>query len=142
MREELTNARFFDGGGEFKCNRAQCKLCDIITTGNSFTFRPKICKFDIKSTMNCNTCNSIYVIECQGCSKLHIGETNNLRLRPNLHRNHCNKYIGFNVSRHIFSCAENKSIQFKIMPFYKMTNNDELSRRNMEKYLELKYIHS
>ena len=140
LRRELTNARFCDGGGVFKCNRARCKLCDIIITGNSFTFRPKICKFDIKSTMNCNTCNCIYVIECQGCSKLYIGETNNLRLRTNLHRDHCNKNIGLDVSRHIFSCTVNKSIKFKIMPFYKMTSNDELPRRNMEKYFINKFI--
>ena len=65
LRRELANARFCDGGGVFKCNTARCKLCDIIITGNSFTFRPEICKFGIKSTMNCNTCDCIYVIECQ-----------------------------------------------------------------------------
>ena len=90
--------------------------------------------------MNCNTCNCIYVIECQGCSKLYIGETNNFRLRTNFHRDHCNKNIGLDVSRHIFSCTVNKSIKFKIMPFYKMTSNDELPRRNMEKYFINKFI--
>ena len=34
----------------------------------------------------------------------------------------------------------NKSIKFKIMPFYKMTSNDEHPRRNMEKYFINKFI--
>ena len=58
--------------------------------------------------MSCNTLNYIYVIKCLGCQKLYIGETNNLRFRTNLHRDHSSKNIGLNVSRHIYECTRGK----------------------------------
>ena len=84
--------------------------------------------------MTCNTLNCIYVIECQGCYKMYIGETNNLTLRTNFHREHSNKNIGFDVSRHIHTCYHNSDIKFKIMPFYKMPTDDAMYRKNMEHF--------
>ena len=67
--------------------------------------------------MNCNTLNCIYVLSCNGCKEEYIGETNNLRLRLNLHKNHVTKNVGLNVSRHISECAKNKHPKFYVKPF-------------------------
>ena len=47
--------------------------------------------------MTCNTFNCIYVTECQGNFKMHIGDTKNLRLRFNLHRDHAKQNTGLGV---------------------------------------------
>ena len=127
-------------GGVFKCNDPRCQLCDIIITGNSIIFRPTDFKFSVNSNMTCNCKNCIYVIVCQACGMMYIGETNNLRLRTNLHRDHSNKNIGLGVSRHIFSCSNNSNThKFRIMPFYKMLNDDHVKRRVMEEYFIKKF---
>ena len=71
----------------------------------------------------------------QGCGRMYIGETNNLRFRTNLHRDHSNKNVGLGVSKHIISFSNNSNTQnFQIMPFYKMSNDDHVKRRVMEAY--------
>lgn len=137
LKSLLTGARLtdIDCGGVFKCNSPRCQLCDIIITGSSIVFHPNNFKFSIKCNMTCNSKNCLYVVECQGCKQMYIGETNNLRLRTNLHRDHSNKNIGLGVSRHIFSCTRTISSQkFHIMPFYKMSSDDSVKRRTMEEY--------
>ena len=89
--------------------------------------------------MTCNTFNCIYVIECQGCFKMYIGETNNLRLRINLHRDHAKKNTGLGVSKHIFSCSIKLNFPFKVMPFYKMSTDDSTIRRRMEEHFINKF---
>ena len=86
--------------------------------------------------MTCDTHNCVYVIECTGCFKYYIGETGNLRLRTNLHRDHTKKG-GLGVNKHIFHCTVGKSIEraFRIMAIYKVKEDDTDLRRNMEKYL-------
>jgi hypothetical protein len=138
LKQILTKAKFDKGEtrGVFKCNSPRCKLCSIILTGDSFLFQNVNYNFKVNAVMNCEVCNCIYVISCGGCSKIYIGETSNLRLRTNLHRDHANKDCGLGVSRHIHSCTQgaNDNNKFTIMPFYKL-NNDNLSyRRNMEQH--------
>ena len=38
--------------------------------------------------------SSIYSIESQGCEKMYIRETINIRLRTNVHRDHVSKNVG------------------------------------------------
>ena len=141
LKGVLTQAKLEGGesGGVFKCNNSRCKLCNIIVVGSSLMFRPTNYNFKIKCSMTCNTLNCIYVIVCQGCTKMYIGETNNLRLRTNLHRDHASKNIGLDVSRHIYSCSLDNSLKFKIMPFYKMQTDDTALRKKMEGYFIEKF---
>lgn len=142
LKNILTNAKFVlnEKFGVFKCETPRCKLCTIIITGNTFLFKNNI-TFNIKSHMTCNTLNCIYVIKCNGCNDLYIGETNNLRLRTNLHRDHANKNCGLAVSKHIYNCTEsdNKANKFRIMPFYKLNKDETNYRRNMELHFINKY---
>ena len=89
--------------------------------------------------MSCNTMNCIYVLQCTGCQDLYIGETCNFRSRVNLHKHHVNKNCGLNVSRHIYDCAKDKDIKFKIMPFYKVTEDDTKLRKEKERYFITKF---
>ena len=136
LKSLLTGAQIkgIESGGVFKCNSARL-LCKIIITGNSLIFHLNNFYFTIKCNMTCNCKNCLYVIECQGCKQMYIGETNNFRLRTNLHRDHASKNIGLCVSRHIFSCTNRThSEKFRIMPFYKMSTDDPVKRRFMEAY--------
>ena len=69
-----------------KCNEPRCGLCKHIKEGPSFSFKGKT--FTVNADMNYTVKNVIYVIECRGCEKYYIGETNNLRKRTTLHNQH------------------------------------------------------
>ena len=88
--------------------------------------------FKIRAQMSCDTLNCIYVLKCEGCSKLYIGETNNLRLRVNLHKSHANINCGLNVSRHFYNCNPDGGNKFLVMPFYKLSMDDANFRKRME----------
>ena len=143
LKSILTNARLGskETGVVSRCNKPRCQLCNIIISGNSFTFYPTNFNFIIKSNMSCNTLNCIYVIKCLGCQKLYIGETKNLRFRTNLHRDHSSKNIGLNVSRHIYECTRGKcqKDKFFIMPFYKVSSDNSAMRKSMETFFRKKF---
>ena len=89
--------------------------------------------------MSCNVLNCIYVLQCNGCHEIYIGETSNFRLRGNLHKSHINQNCGLNVSRHIHACANGQIIKFKIMPFYKILNDDSRLRKEKENHFITKF---
>lgn len=121
-----------------KCGDKRCKLCTEIIEGCSFNFE-KNYSFRVNCNMNCSTLNCIYVIRCAGCSKLYIGETNNFRLRTNLHRDHVTNNRGLHVSKHIYECTKLKSKKFDIMPFYKVKRDCESLRKQKETYFINKF---
>ena len=109
------------------------QYCNIIIIGETFYF--KQCKLTIKNSMDCNAMNCIYVLKCSGCGELYIGETTNLRLRKNVHKDHARQGIGLYVSRHIFRCTENKpqvDEKFKFMPIFKINRDEADYRRTMK----------
>ena len=71
-----------------KCNDKKCDLCNYIIEGSTFHFIENNYTFKVNSNMNCNVLNCIYVLKCNGCQQLYIGETSNFRLRGNLHKSH------------------------------------------------------
>ena len=120
-----------------KCNSKKCHLCLCIIEGSSFDF--KNYKFTVNANMNCNTKNCIYVIRCENCGLLYIGETGNLRSRVNLHKSHVNKKEGLFVNKHLAECNTNLKDTFKIMPFYKVKQDDERIRKEKETYFIQKF---
>ena len=81
-----------------KCNDKKCNICKIIITKSEYNFNGII--FKVNRSMSCKTKNCIYVINCNGCNEIYIGETNNFRLRMNLHINHiklCHCFFSANV---------------------------------------------
>ena len=90
--------------------------------------------------MTCDTQNCIYAIKCNGCNEMYIGETVNLRLRTNLHKDHIRQNIGLYVSRHIAECAKNiNKEKFFIMPFFKLKTDSSTYRKSMEAHFINKY---
>ena len=87
--------------------------------------------------MSCDTKICIYVLKCNGCENIYLGETTNFRLRTNLHKDHASKNIGLNVSRYIYHCTNNlgTSQKFSIMPIFKLKDENTSYRKNMESYL-------
>ena len=84
----------------------------------SFNFKGK--QFNINTNMTCTVKNVIYVIECRGCRKYYIGETNNLRNRTTLYNQHIrHEHLRMiPVSGHIASCS-NTDPKYFMFPFFK-----------------------
>ena len=98
--------------------------------------------FNLKASMDCDVKNFIYILEYVGCTKYYIEETNNFRLRTNLHRDHIRNNAGLAVNKHIYNCTKNSVDQqkiFRIMPFYKMNSDSFDLRRRKEEYFIEKY---
>ena len=89
LKKILTNAKFAEQASRtshkvFKCNSANCALCDYLAEGHSFSFKGKI--FSVKKTMSCDVKNIFYVLQCNGCNEYYIGQTGDkLRSRRTVH---------------------------------------------------------
>lgn len=122
-----------------KCDKPRCKLCTQIITGDSYRFECGTL-FKVKTNMTCDSKNVLYQLVCNGCNKTYIGETVNLRLRMNVHRdqikNPNNCTLG--VSKHIASCTRNKSIKFLVFPFYQVYG-DDMDRIQKEQFFINKF---
>ena len=142
LKSILTSARLKLGDATFKvskCNDKKCDLCNYIIEGPAFLFEKDNYTFKVNANMSCNVLNCIYVLQCNGCHEIYIGETSNFRLRGNLHKSHINQNCGLNVSRHIHACANGQIIKFKIMPFYKILNDDSRLRKEKENHSITKF---
>ena len=84
--------------------------------------------------MSCDSKNCICLLEYQGYGADYLRETNDLRLRTNLHRDHILKNTGLNVIKHIFNCTKHfmNLIKFEIMPFHHLSSEDINFRINLE----------
>ena len=137
LKRLLTKARLPSDiplGGVSTCNQPRCKLCEDIIVGDKFIFAKVGATFSIRSRMNCNVQNCIYVLCCNGCDKIYIGETTDFRSRVNLHRNHIKQNKGLGVSLHIHQCTQNTEPKFSIMPFYKVKSDNIAIRREKESF--------
>lgn len=115
-----------------KCNHPLCDLCKIIITGKQYKNEHGYIISTNKNN-NCNSNNTIYCLICRNCRKTYIGQTNNLRHRINLHRNHMN-HINNNslpVSMHLNTCAKG----FNVYPFFTLPDSSSTYMRlKMEGY--------
>lgn len=140
LKNILCKAKFSENtniNGVTRCGKSRCLLCQIIIIGEYFTFKNGR-KFTIKSKMNCDTLNVIYALKCEKCGAGYIGETSNLRKRVNLHRNQNKKrkYRKLFVNKHISQCS---NFNFKVMPLYKLRNDNAQERKIRELYFIRKF---
>lgn len=142
LKKLLTKAKFSNRKEtEFavtKCKEPRCGLCKYLKEGSTFNFKSET--FYVKSDMTCTVKNVIYVIECRGCGKYYIGETNNLRKRTTLHNQHIrHEHLRMiPVSGHIASCS-NMDPQYFMFPFYKMNTDSIIARKEKEKQFIQKF---
>ena len=71
-----------------KCNETRCGACQHIEETDSITFKPSNTKFNAKVPMNCSSKSVIHCITCSGCRKQGTGETEDLRSRVRVHKQH------------------------------------------------------
>ena len=126
LKKLLTSSRVEEtlSLGSFKCNKNRCNLCNIIIEGSSYLFKHSNEHFFIRSKLNCQSRNVIYILECDSCSECYLGATNCMNERLYNHRRDINneEYRTFNVSRHIHQCGTN----FRFMPIYSNPNYNSL----------------
>ena len=119
------------------CERPNCGLCSYLLTGDSYTTKSgKTLK--VKTAMNCEVKNVVYVMICSGCGEEYVGETNDLRKRTTVHRQHIRdeSVRKLKVSGHMEKCTnKNNETMFKIYPAIKMNSDGIAERRLKEKQL-------
>ena len=118
----------------YKCKRPNCALCECIEEGNSYNFNGKV--FYVNETMSCDVKNVIYVMKCNGCKELYIGQTGDkLRTRRTIHaqqiRDPSTRQIP--LSEHIDNCSQNNP-KFQMFPFFKMRTESISARLAKEKH--------
>ena len=125
-----------------RCNDPRCQTCKEILVGSRVPIGPKEKRitFSIKTRMNCGVRDLLYVLTCNACKENYIGESEDtLRHRAAVHRNQIAQaqYRKLNVSNH--NCAKDVSPMFTICPFYKLHNQDDISRKEKEEYFIQKF---
>ena len=138
LKRILTTAEFSFKNkehGVYKCESKLCKCCDNLLIQKSYTFKNINKEFVLKTRMDCNSSNLIYVVICPTCKEEYIGETGMnktaLRNRVTLYRQHINdpKYEMLKVEKHLRECGKGN---FKIFPFLQLRQQDTTLRRTME----------
>lgn len=137
LKKLLTKAKFTNQPRKqfevTRCHEPRCGLCKHLKEGPSFEFKDRI--FSVNADMTCTVKNVVYVIECRGCGKYYIGETNNLRKRITLHNQHIRheNLRMIPVSGHLASCS-NADPKYFVFPFFKMKTDSIIERKEKEKH--------
>jgi len=137
LKRMLTSAKFSSNVtcSIKKCGDKRCKCCDHLIEGDSIVLENGK-RFQVKTSMDCNSTNLLYILQCCGCKKQYIGETGDiLRNRIRVHRQHVrNESVRMlQVSAHFDKCAKCEPY-FRVFPFYKLQNDSVFFRREKEKY--------
>ncbi|XP_074793114.1 uncharacterized protein LOC141976198 [Natator depressus] len=79
--------------GTYPCNKARCRLCPHIYSGDTIIW-PNHISHTIRGSFTCTSTNVIYAIMCQQCpSAMYIGQTGqSLRKRINGHKSNVRNY--------------------------------------------------
>ena len=111
--------------GITKCEEPRCGCCPILITGKhiNIMINKKLTNFEIKRNMNCLSKNIIYILRCNGCNAIYVGQSGYyFRNRLTVHRQqiaHAN-YRVLKVSQHIASCGKDQDPMFSAAPIYKL----------------------
>ena len=143
LKQILTKAEFSNqNNGVYKCKDKRCECCNYLKLGESHTFKNSHITFKLKSRMDCDSSNIIYVIICPGCKEEYIGETgkNNTKLRDRVrvYRQHIRQqqYQMLQVEEHLRICGNGR---FEIFPFLQIRTDDVKLRRTYETMFQEKH---
>ena len=81
--------------GTYRCNgRKSCQICNVITEGDSFENSDENRSFkNFSGRYNCNSENLVYLLQCEVCSKKHVGSTKTkFRQRFNVYKSYFRSY--------------------------------------------------
>ena len=117
------------------CNGPRCSLCPLILICNSVSINNA--HFEIRSNLNCDSVNVIYVIHCIKCNVYYVGETSTpLRTRLNQHLSSIRTGKNYPVAIHFNSSEHNINSDFRISPIIQVPNT------KYRKFLESSLIKS
>ena len=116
--------------GSFPCGK--CRICKHMTRKTEISDKKGI-KYKLKSRMNCNSINVIYMIECTKCKLVYIGQTSNpLRYRITQHISDINRRDLFKPVAQHFCTPQHSLKNFDVTAI--MTSSDDVTARlNWEK---------
>lgn len=134
LRKILSKAKFSSSNtiSIKKCGDPRCGTCDLIQEGEGIILKSgQILKPN--APMNCKSSNLIYCATCPTCGENYIGQTNQLNAQVRVHKQQIKDETVRNTpcSEHFAKCGKGT---FKIFPFYKMWNSNEIARTTKEDY--------
>lgn len=74
VRSDLKRRTGDTGSGPCKRN---CHICRLMLTTRNITSHSNKIQYQIKESINCNSFNVIYIIQCRKCEKQYVGQTGN-----------------------------------------------------------------
>jgi hypothetical protein len=87
-------------GGQEPCKGARCGLCVQLPSTTNVSFADSSFTWTIRSLVNCNSRNCVYLAVCRLCGLKYVGETVDFRLRMNNHRSQQNWLTASAFYRH------------------------------------------
>ena len=110
LKRLLTKSEFHENCGTpsvKKCKEPRCGLCEYIIEGSTLHVGTK--SFHVKESMDCTVNNVLYVLLCNGCNEIYIGQTGDkLRNRRTVHmqqiRDPSTRQLP--VSSHLDNCSK------------------------------------
>ena len=88
-----------------------CVSCPYLLKASLYQFKRVNKTFLLKNSCNCESCNLVYVITCQGCKEGYTGETGYLvKERINIYIQHIRQrqYQQLAVEEHLRTCGDGK----------------------------------
>ena len=135
LKRILTTAKFISQKETkriSKCGDPRCGTCEYIEEGENIILKTGR-KIIPNANMNCKSENLIYCAICPTCKEFYIGQTGRLIARVRVHKQQIRDASVRNTPccQHFAECGKGK---FKIFPFYKMWNEDEIPRLSKEDF--------
>jgi hypothetical protein len=129
---------FFENNCFKHCNDSDCLVCKFSNLDSYLKLKDNFI-LPLYDNSNCNSLNAVYILKCNFCQALYVGQTKNLKKRINSHLYNIKSFIPFNENN---TCI---SIHFNLKPhnflfhfsFYVFrTEIDDLNERlNVESFL-------
>ena len=127
-------SRQHEGHKITKCGHPRCKCCQHVTDTDSIYVPHVNYTIQVDCNMDCNSHNIVYLIVCDRCGKIYVGETKNkLKERLNKHRSDIALRRPSPVSQH-FASAGHTIAHLRIFPLEKIAASDDILRRARESY--------
>ena len=134
LKKLLTRAKFSsdDKKRVKKCGDPRCGTCEYIEEGENKTLKNGK-EIKPNASMHCKSENLIYCATCPTCGEHYIGQTKRLIDRVRVHKQQIRDPTVRNTpcSEHFANCGRGK---FKIFPFFKMWEENEISRTVKEEH--------
>ena len=141
IRDTLVRSRLRPPGplpaypiGMNRCSKSMCRACPYLWT-QPLVPNPNGVDFRIKRSFHCQLENLVYVILCQRCGKIYIGETKfSLEHRFSQHLGNIRRDDGTPVSNHFLHSQGHSKDDMRVSVIWKI-HGDTVDRKVTESWL-------